>query len=101
MYLTQYDVFAIIIALLGLMFLVFTTFRANARITRDRDFWRGEAIHLDSERKTTIHQDQDMKRHRDFWRDEAIRLDSEVSRLNGIIDSLAPNDLHAVFTKQD
>lgn len=73
MYLTQYDVFAIIIALLGLMFLVFTTFRANARLTRDRDFWRGEAIHLDS----------------------------EVSRLNGIIDSLAPNDLHAVFTKQD
>jgi hypothetical protein len=72
-YLTQYDVFAIIIALLGLMFLVFTTFRANARLTRDRDFWRGEAIHLDS----------------------------EVSRLNGIIDSLAPNDLHAVFTKQD
>jgi len=73
MYLTSYDVFAIIIAILGLMFLVFTTFRANARITRDRDFWRDEAIHLDS----------------------------EVSRLNGIIDSLAPNDLHAVFTNQD
>jgi hypothetical protein len=49
MYLTQYDIFAIIIALLGLMFLVFTTFRANARITRDRDYWREEAIELYNE----------------------------------------------------
>ena len=73
MYLTQYDIFAIIIALLGLMFLVFTTFRANARITRDRDFWRDEAIHLDS----------------------------EVSRLNWIINSLAPNLRHASFPYQD
>jgi hypothetical protein len=73
MYLTQYDIFAIIIALLGLMFLVFTTFRANARITRDRDFWRDEAIHLDS----------------------------EVSRLNLIINSLAPNLRHASFPDQD
>jgi len=73
MYLTSYDVFAIVIAILGLMFLVFTTFRANARITRDRDFWRDEAIHLDS----------------------------EVSRLNGIINSLAPNLIHASFPSQD
>lgn len=69
MNLTQYDIFAIIIALLGLMFLVFTTFRANARITCDRD----------------------------YWRDEAIYLDSEVSRLKKIINSLAPNLRHASF----
>jgi hypothetical protein len=49
MYLTQYDIFAIIIALLGLMFLVFTTFRANARITGDRDYWREQAIELYNE----------------------------------------------------
>ena len=48
-YLTQYDIFAIIIALLGLMFLVFTTFRANARITGDRDYWREQAIELYNE----------------------------------------------------
>ena len=73
MYLTQYDIFAIIIALAGLMFLVFTTFRANARITRDRDYWRDEAIHLDS----------------------------EVSRFKGIINSLASNLTHASFPDQD
>jgi hypothetical protein len=50
-YLTQYDVFAIIIALLGLMFLVFTTFRANARLTRQRDEWREQAIELYNEVK--------------------------------------------------
>lgn len=50
-YLTQYDIFAIIIALLGLMFLVFTTFRANARLTRQRDEWREQAIELYNEVK--------------------------------------------------
>lgn len=50
-YLTQYDIFAIIIALIGLMFLVFTTFRANARLTRQRDEWREEAIELYNEVK--------------------------------------------------
>jgi hypothetical protein len=33
------------------MFLVFTTFRANARLTRQRDEWREQAIELYNEVK--------------------------------------------------
>lgn len=73
MYLSELDIIGLTIALVSALALIITSASANARLTRDRDFWRGEAIHLDS----------------------------EVSRLNGIIDSLAPNDLHAVFTNQD
>jgi hypothetical protein len=41
MYLSDLDIVAISIALVSLMALVITSAVANARLTRQRDYWRG------------------------------------------------------------
>lgn len=44
MYLSELDVIATTIALVSLMALVITSAVANARMTRQRDEWRSEAL---------------------------------------------------------
>ena len=46
MYLSDLDLVAISIALVSLMALVVTSAVANARLTRQRDEWRRDAINL-------------------------------------------------------
>jgi hypothetical protein len=46
MYLSGYDIVAITIALVGAIALIITSASANARITRQRNAWRDEAIRL-------------------------------------------------------
>lgn len=46
MYLSELDVIGITIALVSLMALVITSATANARLSRNRDYWRSEALHL-------------------------------------------------------
>jgi len=53
MYLRELDIVAITIALVSLMALVITSAVANARLTRDRDYWRRWAMY-DDETKALI-----------------------------------------------
>jgi len=46
MYLSDLDIVAISIALVSLMALVITSSVANARLTRQRNEWRSEALNL-------------------------------------------------------
>lgn len=46
MYLSGYDIVAITIALVSAIALIITSASANARITRQRNAWRDEAIRL-------------------------------------------------------
>lgn len=46
MYLSGYDIVAITIALVGSIALIITSASANARLTRQRNEWRDEAIRL-------------------------------------------------------
>lgn len=50
MYLSSLDVVAISIALVSLMALVITSASANARLTRDRNYWRRWAMYSDEEK---------------------------------------------------
>lgn len=57
MYLRELDIVAITIALVSLMALVITSAVANARLTRDRDYWRRWAMY-DDETKALILADE-------------------------------------------
>jgi hypothetical protein len=46
MYLSGYDIVALTIALVGAIALIITSASANARLTRQRNEWRDEAIRL-------------------------------------------------------
>jgi hypothetical protein len=46
MYMSGYDIVAITIALVSAIALIITSASANARITRQRNAWRDEAIRL-------------------------------------------------------
>jgi len=46
MLLSEYDILAITIALIGAIALIITSATANARLTRQRNAWRDEAIRL-------------------------------------------------------
>jgi hypothetical protein len=46
MLLSEYDILAITIALIGAIALIITSASANARLTRQRNAWRDEAIRL-------------------------------------------------------
>lgn len=48
MYLSELDIIGISIALISLMALVLTSSVANARLTRQRDDWRSEALRLNN-----------------------------------------------------
>lgn len=48
MYLSELDIIGISIALVSLMALVLTSSVANARLTRQRDDWRSEALRLNN-----------------------------------------------------
>ena len=50
MYLTDLDIVAISIALVSLMALVVTSACANARLTRERNYWRRWALYNDEEK---------------------------------------------------
>jgi len=50
MYLSNLDIVAITIALVSLMALVITSATANARLTRERDYWRQWAMYSDEEK---------------------------------------------------
>ena len=50
MCLSDLDVVAITIALVSLMALIITSATANARLTRQRDYWRQWAMYSDEEK---------------------------------------------------
>ena len=46
MYLSDLDVIGLSIALITSVSLIITSATANAKLTRNRDYWRSEALHL-------------------------------------------------------
>jgi hypothetical protein len=54
MYLSELDIVAITIALVSLMALVITSATANARLTRDRNYWRRWAMYTDEEKALSL-----------------------------------------------
>jgi len=70
MYLSELDIVAVTIALVSLMALVITSATANARLTRQRDDWRDDALWATA---------------------EADEAKEEVARLNEVIKSLNPS----------
>jgi len=69
MYLSGYDIVAITIALVGAIALIITSASANARLTKDRNYWRNEAM---------------------LWNTESDELREEVVNLKKIIKSTEP-----------
>jgi|DEB0MinimDraft_3_1074331.scaffolds.fasta_scaffold388883_1 hypothetical protein len=69
MLLSEYDILAITIALIGAIALIITSATANARLTRQRDYWRQEAM---------------------LWNTESDELREEVVNLRKIIKSTQP-----------
>lgn len=59
MYLSELDIIGISIALVSLMALVITSATANARLTRDRDYWRRWAMYDDETRSMITAKDCD------------------------------------------
>lgn len=58
MYLRELDIVAITIALVSLMALVITSAVANARLTRDRDYWRRWAMYDDETKALLLADDE-------------------------------------------
>ena len=59
MYLSNLDIVAITIALVSLMALVLTSAVANARLTRDRDYWRRWAMYDDHTKALLLADDEE------------------------------------------
>jgi len=60
MYLSDLDIVAISLALVSLMALVITSAVANARLTRDRDYWRRWAMYDDETKALVLANGEDM-----------------------------------------
>ncbi len=69
MYLSELDIIGISIALVSLMALVLTSSVANARLTRQRDDWRDDAL---------------------WWNAIADENRDEADRLQDIINKMSP-----------
>lgn len=69
MYLSELDIIGISIALVSLMALVLTSSVANARLTRQRDDWRDDAL---------------------WWNAIADENRDEAARLQDIINKMSP-----------
>ena len=69
MYMSGYDIVAITIALVSAIALIITSASANARLTKDRNYWRNEAM---------------------LWNTESDELREEVVNLKKIIKSTEP-----------
>jgi hypothetical protein len=50
MYLSQWDIVATTIALVSMFALILTSATANARLTRERNYWRQWAMYTDEEK---------------------------------------------------
>lgn len=58
MYLSNLDIVGITIALVSLLALVITSATANARLTRDRNYWRRWAMYTDEEKALLLAKDK-------------------------------------------